>query len=105
MDHSERLVCVLLHLAPVQTPVMDPGLSDGEVRPHERHPGVPPDLDPPGCQDPVTFLPEHDSPRPLAELGDGAVQVESGPHLHLDHSALANNPVLAVIIYKQFAVI
>ena len=97
-DDSEGLVSVLLHLTPVETAVMNPHTSDGEVGPHQRHPGVPPDLDPPGSEDPVTFLPEHHRALVLAELGDGTVQLETGANLYLDDSSLANNPVLSPLI-------
>ena len=83
MHHGEGLVSVLLHLAPVQTSVMDSNLGDGQVSPDQRHPRVPPDFDAPRGQDSVSFLPEHDSARPLAQLGHGAVQVEAAADLDL----------------------
>ena len=107
MEDSQGLVRVLLHLAPVQPAVVNPHAGDGEVRPHQRHPRVPPHLDTPGCEDSVTFLPEHHRPRALglSQLGHRAVQLQGGANLYLDDLALSNNPVLPVIIYKQLTVI
>ena len=86
VEDSQGLVSVLLHLAPVQPPVMDAHPGDGEVRPHQLHPRVPPDLDPPGSEDPVAFLPEHHRPctaLSLAQLAHWAVQLQGGANLHL----------------------